>query len=269
MASGPFWGKVVGVVAGLATGRPIAALAGLILGHQFDRGFGARFAGGPTDEGSDQTRLPERYLAALFKVMGHLAKADGRVTEEEIRAARALMHRLNLGPARIRQAIDWFDAGKAKTFPLLATVRELRKQTQRRADLRSMFVRLLVEVSLAKPALDRRERSLLWTICTELDIGRVELAQLEAMLRAQRAFRQSPAGAADAARVDGAYAMLGIDKSSTNDEIKRAYRRLMNRHHPDKIASSNPDKAAVADAEKRTRDIRSAYETLKTRRLIR
>ena len=44
---------------------------------------------------------------------------------------------------------------------------------------------------------------MIWTICTELDIGRVELAQLEAMIRAQKGFKRSPAGDADAARVRG------------------------------------------------------------------
>ena len=265
-----YWGKLVGTVAGLATGRPWLAALGLILGHQFDRGFAERFRKPESDASWDsRTRLPERFLKALFQTMGHLAKADGRVSEDEIRAARALMHRLNLSPASVRLAIRWFDEGKAQTFPLLANVRRLNRDTARSPQLRGLFVRLLMEVSLAKSAIHRRERSLLWTICSELEIGRVELAQLEAMLRAQRAFRQSPAGAADAVRVADAYAVLGVDKSSSNAEIKTAYRRLMNKHHPDKIAAADPGDEALAAAQKKTRDIRSAYETLKTRRLIR
>lgn len=263
----PFWGKVVGTIAGLATGKPLIALLGLLLGHQFDRGFAERFAGAAA--GDRQTHLPEYFIRALFQTMGHIAKADGHVSADEIRAARALMHRLNLGPAKIRQAIECFDSGKEKSFPLLATVRQLRRDTARSSELRGLFVRLLIEVSLSKPAMHRRERSLLWAVCTELDIGRVELAQLEAMLRAQRAFRKSPAGALDTARVNDAYAVLGVDKSCTNDDIKKAYRRLMNKHHPDKIVASNPDATELAAAEQRTREIRSAYETLKSRRLIR
>ena len=261
------WGKLLGTAAGLATGRPWFALLGLVLGHQFDRGYAERFsraaAGGRT------TELPESFLKPLFQTMGHLAKSDGRVTEDEIRAARALMHRLNLGPAQIRRAIDWFEDGKRKTFPLLATVRGVYKETARRTRLRSIFVRLLIEVSLSKGRIRSEERTLLWTVCRELEIGRVELAQLEAMLRAQRAFRQSPAGEVDAARVRDAYSVLGVDRSSSNDDIKKAYRRLMNRHHPDKIAATNPAAGEIAAAEKRTRDIRAAYETLKARRLIR
>jgi len=264
----PFWGKLLGGAAGFATGRVWLGLVGVLLGHQFDRGFAERFHRSPRD-GEKATVLPEHFLKALFQAMGHLAKADGRVTPDEIRAARSLMQRLNLDPAQVRDAMDWFEAGKSRSFPLLATVRALHKETERQTELRAIFVRLLTEVSLAKKSIDAREKTLLWTVCRELEIGRVEQAQLEAMLRAQKAFRGSPAGEVDAERVTRAYALLGVDRSSSNDDIKKAYRRLMNRHHPDKIASQNPDSDEIAAAEKRTRDIRAAYETLKSRRLIR
>ncbi len=264
-----YWGKVVGALGGLATGRPWMAIIGLILGHQFDRGFADRFTRfGPDVSAARLQRLPMDYLKALFETMGHLAKADGRVTEAEIRAARALMHRLGLGPAEIRKAINWFEGGKDASYPLIATLRKLRAESGRRAELRALFVRLLLEVALAKPAIRHAERAVIWTICTELDIGRVELAQLEAMLRAQRGFRNSAAGAADSRRINDAYVALGVDSSCTNDEIKRAYRRLMNKTHPDKLASTNPDAAVLAEAERRTREVRGAYELLKARRSI-
>jgi DnaJ like chaperone protein len=265
-----FWGKVVGVVGGLATRSPWLALAGLFLGHQFDRGFAERFRS--THSGAEfggLQHLPEYFTRTLFQVMGFVAKSDGRVSEDEIRAARALMHRLGMGSAQIRNAIGWFDNGKVKTFPLLATMRQFRRESVRKPELRGLMVRFLMEVSLSKAALHQSERSILWVISKELGIGRVELAQLEAMLRAQRGFRKSPAGNADAARVSDAYRVLGVDRSSTNAEIKTAYRRLMNKNHPDKIAGSNPMPAEVAAAEKSTRDIRGAYEMLKARRTIR
>jgi DnaJ like chaperone protein len=266
----PYWGKIIGTLGGLVTGRPWMALVGLVLGHQFDRGFADRFTKfGPDVSAARLERLPQQYLCALFGAMGHLAKVDGRVTEDEIRAARMLMHRLGLGPSEIRKAMNWFESGKASSYPLAATVRKMRAESARRADMRALFVRLLMEVSLSKSSLHHSERAVIWTICKELDIGRVELAQLEAMLRAQRGFRRSAAGAADNRRVDDAYTVLGVDKSSTNDEIKKAYRRLMNRNHPDKLAPVKPGAAAIAEAERRTREVRSAYELLKSRRSIR
>ena len=266
----PYWGKVIGMLGGLATGRPWMAVIGLLLGHQFDRGFANRFTRfGPDVSAARLEHLPQQYLRALFQVMGHLAKADGRITEDEIRAARMLMHRLGLGPLEIRRAINWFESGKEPSYALIPTLRTLRLQSARRADMRGLFVRLLMEVALSKTSLHHTERAVIWTICKELDIGRVELAQLEAMLRAQRGFRKSAAGAADSKRVNEAYATLGVDKSSTNDEIKKAYRRLMNKYHPDKLVSANPDAAAITEAERRTREVRGAYELLKARRSIR
>jgi DnaJ like chaperone protein len=266
----PYWGKVIGTALGLATGKPWLALLGLVLGHQFDRGFAERSAHLRHDSfDASLGHLPQNFVKALFQTTGHLAKADGRVTEEEIRAARALMHRLSLGPAQIRRAIEWFEHGKRKDFSLVSTLRRLRQESCRRQEARRLFLRLLMEVSLSKERLHRRERALYWTVCTELEIGRVEFAQLEAMIRAQRSFRRSPQGSADAKRVRGAYRALGIDETSSNAEIKKAYRRLMNQNHPDKLASKNPDAADIAEAERRTREIRSAYEMLKARRSIR
>lgn len=263
-----YWGKVIGTLAGLATLKPLLAVVGLALGHQFDRGFARRF-----DAFSRQSEnvghLSEDYVRSLFQTMGHLAKIDGRVTEEEIRAARSIMHRLNLGPAQVQHAIDWFTAGKQPGFRPLPAVKGLRSGAARATPHRVLFVRLLLEVALAKPALQKAERAFIWTICTELDIGRVELAQLEAMIRAQKGFRHSAAGDADAARVRRAYETLGVAVDASNSEIKTAYRRLMNKNHPDKIAASNPDAAMIAAAERRTREVRSAYEMLKTRRSIR
>ena len=265
-----YWGKVVGAVAGLATGRPLMALVGLILGHQFDRGFANTFskiAGNPTDGRLE--KLSAEYVAVLFQVIGHLAKADGRVSEDEIRAARSLMHRLGLGPAEARRAIGWFEEGKRADFPVAERLEKLKADGARKPEARALFVRLLMEIGLANATLDHRQRAVLWDVCKVFDIGRVELAQMEAMLRAQRGFRASDAGTADAKRVDAAYKTLGVDRTSSNDDIKKAYRRLMNRIHPDKIAADNPDDAEIAEAERRTREVRGAYEMLKVRRSIR
>ena len=271
-----YWGRIIGTFVGAVVGvllvspalKILSVAAGYFAGRQFDRGFAAQRQAFD-DLGTGSGRLSEDFVRALFLCMGHLAKADGRVTEQEIRAARLVMHRLDLSPAQVRKAIHWFDEGKRTGFPLVQTVRELRQAHARRAEQRTLFVRLLLEVVLAGSRLRARERGLIWTVCTELDIGRVELAQLEAMILAQKGFRRSPAGAADTARLRRAYATLGVDESSTNDEIKRAYRRLMNRNHPDKISGNDPGEAAIAEAQRRTREIRGAYEMLKARRSIR
>ena len=249
-------------------GKAIVLIILLLVGYQFYRGFRNSMLSFER-QGENLTRVSDQFVRALFGCMGHLAKSDGRVSEDEIRAARLIMHRLGLSPAGVRRAIGWFEDGKRPAFPLVQTVREVRRVSARSAGKRTLFLRLLLEVVLAKPSLRKEERAMIWTICSELDVGRVELAQLEAMIRAQKGFKRSPEGDADAARVRNAYATLGVDPDASNDEIKKAYRRLMNRNHPDKISGSNPEAAVLAEAERRTREVRSAYEMLKARRSIR
>jgi DnaJ like chaperone protein len=249
-------------------GKTLVLIVLLLVAYQFYRGF-KKSVDAFERQGEALGRVSDEFVRALFSVMGHLAKTDGRVSEDEIRAARLVMHRLGLSPAQVRRAISWFDDGKKPGFPLVQTLREVRRVSGRSMSKRTMFLRLVLEVVLAKDALAREERGMIWTICKEFDIGRVELAQLEAMIRAQKSFKRSPAGDADAARVRGAYQALGVSADASNDEIKKAYRRLMNKNHPDKISGSNPGADVIAEAERRTREVRVAYEMLKARRSIR
>lgn len=249
-------------------GKTIALIVLLLVAYQFYRGF-RNSVDAFERQGAFLSRVSDEFVRALFGVMGHLAKTDGRVSEDEIRAARLVMHRLGLSPAQVRRAVGWFDDGKQAGFPLVQTLREVRRVSGRGMSRRTLFLRLVLEVVLAKDSLSRAERARIWTICKEFGIGRVELAQLEAMIRAQKSFKRSPAGDADAARVRGAYEALGVPSDASNDDIKKAYRRLMNKNHPDKISGSNPGADVIAEAERRTREVRGAYEMLKARRSIR
>jgi len=249
-------------------GKTLVLIVLLLVAYQFYRGF-KKSVDAFERQGESMARVSDEFVRALFSTMGHLAKTDGRVSEDEIRAARLVMHRLGLSPAQVRRAIAWFDDGKVQGFPLVQTLREVRRVSGRSGSKRTLFLRLVLEVVLAKDSLSKEERGRIWVICKEFDIGRVELAQLEAMIRAQKGFRRSPAGDADAARVRSAYEALGVSADSSNDEIKKAYRRLMNKNHPDKISGSNPGADVIAEAEKRTREVRGAYEMLKARRSIR
>ena len=248
--------------------KTIVLIIALLVAYQFYRGF-RKSVRDFERQGESISSVSDEFVRALFSCMGHLAKSDGRVSEDEIRAARLIMHRLGLSPALVRRAVGWFDDGKNPGFPLVQTVREVRRVSGRSGSKRLLFLRLVLEVVLAKDALRKEERAMIWTICTELNIGRVELAQLEAMIRAQKGFKRSPAGDADAARLRNAYESLGVNSEASNHDIKTAYRRLMNKNHPDKISGSNPGPDIIAEAERRTREVRTAYEMLKARRSIR
>src|SRR5688572_22044695 len=118
-------GKLIGAMVGLLLFRsPWGALIGLILGHFYDQSVDAarRKAGG----GNAALEISARFFSATFEVMGHVAKADGRVSEAEIAAARKVMAELRLDGAQIHAAIGHFTRGKNAGFELDDTMQELR-----------------------------------------------------------------------------------------------------------------------------------------------
>src|SRR5262249_46561120 len=110
-----FTGKVVGGAIGLLAGGPIGAAVGVLLGHQFDE-YSADADDPRLRHDADAAAIGEQFFRTTFRTMGHVAKSDGRVSESEIAAARAVMSDLRLAPPQVRAAIDCFTAGKQPDF---------------------------------------------------------------------------------------------------------------------------------------------------------
>jgi len=254
-------GKAVGGILGLLTGQPLIALLGVALGHQFDQGLAARQGSG---RGAGSARTRELFFATTFSVMGHIAKSDGRVSDEEIRAARRIMHSMQLSPEQVTQAIEHFTRGKGPQFRLDESVSALADALHGRRELVRAFVEIQLQALVASGGLDRAKRDLLWRVARELGMGRVELAQVEALVRAQQASAsRAVRGEPD---LHEAYRVLGVAPDATAKDVKLAYRRLMSQHHPDKLVARGLPESMRANAEQKTREIRAAYDRIKTQR---
>lgn len=263
----PWVGKVGGGLLGYMAGGPVGALVGALLGHQFDRGLvGQRL--GPAGGGMSDVERQRVFFETTFLVMGRLAKADGRVSEEEIQAARAVMHRMRLTPEAVRQAIALFTRGKRSGFDVDAQVRELQRACGHQPDLVRAFLEIQIELGLSKGTIKARERELLWRVAGGLGVSRVELAQLEAVLHAQRSFRGRTRRADGDEALAQAYKALGLETGASNRDVKLAYRRLMNQHHPDKLSARGLPDAMLEVAKEKTSEISKAYEVIKARRGI-
>ncbi|MCG6934369.1 MAG: TerB family tellurite resistance protein, partial [Proteobacteria bacterium] len=112
-----WWGKVIGGTFGFMLGGPLGALFGAAVGHQFDKGL-ERGAISDVFGTGDQERVQAAFFTALFSVMGHVAKADGRVSPDEIAMARSIMQQMALDQEQTRVAIDLFNQGKRDDFDL-------------------------------------------------------------------------------------------------------------------------------------------------------
>jgi DnaJ like chaperone protein len=88
---------------------------------------------------------------------------------------------------------------------------------------------------------------------------------MEALLRMQRA-SQRPEARPAVDRVAQAYEVLGVSRDASDGEVKKAYRRLMNQNHPDKLVAKGLPESMMKVAEEKTRQIRAAYELLRDAR---
>ena len=272
-------GKVVGGLLGLITLGPIGAAVGVVLGHQFDEHSGSPQ---PRLNSSDNlAEIGERFFRATFRIMGYLAKADGRVSEREIAAARGVMSDLRLNTQQVQAAIDYFTAGKHGNFDTAAELGGLRHACQGRPELLRVFLEIQIRAALAGNNMEGPVRDLMTRVANNLGVSPLELAQIETVLRIRTgAFHQgrgqgagnAPNGYAPAnggaEQLDQAYKVLETSPNASKDEIVKAYRRQLSRHHPDKLKANGLPDSMIEHAKQRTQLIIEAYELIRERRGI-
>ncbi|MDJ0776511.1 MAG: co-chaperone DjlA [Gammaproteobacteria bacterium] len=257
-----WWGKALGGAFGFMVGGPLGALMGIAFGHTFDRGMSQVDS---ADREADQERIQAAFFTATFSVMGYIAKADGRVTRDEIQLAEAVMTRLGLSAEMRESAKKLFNEGKAADFPIDEVMQQFRKETHRRITLIQMFLEIQLQAAYADGVMHPAEREALHGICRHLGVPTGLLERLEEMLQAGFGKGgQGPAGAVDS--LDAAYHILGVDAAVSDAELKKTYRRLMSQHHPDKLVAKGLPEEMVQDATEKTQQIKAAYELIRKSR---
>ena len=263
-----WWGKALGGAFGFLLGGPLGALLGAALGHHLDQKAAAGLLGGAGLDIGSQQRVQAVFFMATFSVMGHVAKADGRVSEDEIETARAVMTRLGLNPELRRAAMRLFSQGKQADFPLDEVLQQFKRECQRRRTLLQLFMEFLLMAAYADGVMHTAERRLLLHVNSQLGFSAVEFERLETMVRAGRHFEQGRRAQAQGARVPlaDAYAVLNVSPQASDEQIKKAYRRLLSQHHPDKLVAKGLPEEMMKLASGRTHQIRSAYEAIREKR---
>jgi DnaJ like chaperone protein len=261
-----WWGKIFGGAFGFALGGPLGALLGAALGHRFDKGY-ERFMLEGTDTQADVERIQSAFFTATFSVMGHLAKSDGRVSEAEIQLAQNIMSQMQLNTEQRRAAMNLFNQGKSEDFRLDEVLQQFKQECQRRRNLIQMFIEILIATILADGVAHQAERNKLHYIGKHLGFSPFIIDQLIKMVQAQQefAYRQGrPDKAPSQSTLKAAYHVLGVEENASDAEVKKAYRRLMNQHHPDKLVAKGLPEEMMKLATEKTQEIISAYEQIRT-----
>ncbi|MFV2032473.1 MAG: co-chaperone DjlA [Gammaproteobacteria bacterium] len=260
-----WWGKALGGAFGFMIGGPLGALMGIAFGHNFDRGM--KGLGDSNWQGVDQGRVQAAFFTATFSVMGYIAKADGKVTRDEIKLAQTVMSHLGLNAEMRESAKKLFNEGKSSDFPIDEVLDQFKQESRRRTTLIQMFLEIQLQAAYADGVMHPAERKVLNHICQRLGFPPAHLRRMEEMLKAGFGGGYRQARTAQTS-VEDAYALLGVDRSTNDVELKKAYRRLMSQHHPDKLVAKGLPDEMLRDATEKTQQVKGAYETIRESRGI-
>ncbi len=282
-------GKFFGAALGFIFGGPFGALLGTAVGHNFDRN--ALKPGMRQGIFSYPNSVRDLFSRTAFQLIGYIAKADGRVSESEIATAKNIMDRLQLNASQRRTAIECFTAGKQPNFSLEATLKNFQKINRLNNNLLQQLLKIQLEVAYSDGNLHPATYARLLSVSRKLGVPKLEFERFHNLFLRydyltrgkhrdrdycsaagpyhQGGQRQSTNNSNIEAKANSlyeAYNILGLSRDVSNGEIKLAYRRLLNRNHPDKLASNGASPSDINRATEQTRKITTAYECIRTTR---
>ena len=243
-------------------GGPLGALAGIVLGGLFDtmldavntpetQGTFDGQSGYATQQRQQYEGQRNSFLFSLLVLAAYIIRADGRVMHSEMELVRQML-RQNFGDAAVTQG----DTVLRRLF-----------DEQKRVGAQSF--QQTVASSCAQIALnmDHSQRLQLLAFLAEIAKadGRVDASEVAALKQVAAWMRLSPSEvdsllSLGGQSLDDAYRVLGVSPQATDDEVKRAYKRLALQHHPDRVAALGEDVRRAA--EKKLQEINEAKERI-------
>lgn len=256
----------LGGLLGWWLGGPLGAAAGVALTalwnraqqHAVESGEGAGGGGGAEGArtgGQGVGDAPGMFAVAMMTLVAAVMKADGRATKSELEHVKQFLAE-NFSRDFAREALRALKELLKIDRPVGGVCRRL--ATDLNYSQRLELLHLLYGVAWADGVFDPGEERLLLQIGRDLGIRAADAGSIAAMFRRQNAEAKAREDAEDD------YRILGIAKGATDDEVRKAYRRMAMKCHPDKVAHLGPE--FQRDAEAKFRRVNEAYERIKKNR---
>jgi DnaJ like chaperone protein len=263
----------------------LAAIAGFFLGSYISFKLSGGLIGNLSGFGNVggisglKTQRQAVFFKTVFTLMGKLAKADGRVSEQEIAHVEKFMTQLGMTSKHRKEAIAHFKTGSAASFAIDPLIQEFNAVAMQSSNLKQLVIVYLVGVAMADGKMHPNEITLLSEIAQKMGYSPQAFEQLLAMLQGQGHFSggayhqggnygagQGAGGYTSANALASAYQALGVKESDSDAEIKRAYRRLIREFHPDKLMGQGVPEDMIKVATERSQEIQAAYDLIKKTR---
>ncbi len=240
------YGKWISGALGWALGGPIGGILGFALGSSFDSGNSQGSRG--TSAAFSQTEQRNSFLVSLLVLSSAVMRADGRVMKSELDYVKRFISD-NFGADATNQASLFLKELLQKDVDIRSVGEQIRVNMNPSARLQ--LLHFLVGIAQADGQVSSDELRVLRQIALSLGIPSSDSESVFAM------FDKG---------LDAAYQVLEIDKSASDDDVKKAYRRLAVKHHPDKVSNLGADIQKAA--EEKFKKIQQAYDTIKKDRGI-
>jgi len=252
--------KWVGGSLGWSLGGPIGAVAGFALGALFDNGFGNKEENKAAFGNSRPNSQAGDFGMSMVILSAAVMKADKRIMKSELEFVKNYL-------------VQQFGANQAKE--LTAALKEVLKTEvpvrqvclQIRANMshpmRLQLMHYLFGVGYSDGRVHNDELHILNTIARYLGISQKDFFSINAMFGGQGSQSGARPGSSSLG-VSASYKILEIDSSVTDGDVKKAYRKMAKKYHPDKVAALGPEFQNAA--KEKFQKVQQAYEEVKKKR---
>ncbi|MFT4058905.1 MAG: co-chaperone DjlA [Legionella sp.] len=275
-----WWGKFIGAFIGYCIAGPIGILLGLFAGTLFTRRLSLYYANPHWSYFQERNAAVQKaFFETTFSIMGYLAKTDGRITTQEIELARSVMREMHLKPEQKLVAIHLFNEGKSPHFNLREKLAQLLIACRSNRELLKLFINIQYQMAQVD-SLTTRKIQVLDMIFTSLGFAPIhkqyrfyeDFGFNYSHTQNQNETHQSSSESYSSyskynykpskTNLDHAYALIEVSPNANQQEVKRAYRRLLSRNHPDKLIAQGLPQEMIKIANEKTQKIVKAYESI-------
>ena len=241
------FGKWIGGGLGWVLGfGPIGAIIGFTIGSIIDGS--TEMVNNGTRPGYSRRTTTGDYVMSLLVLVAAVMKADGKVLKSELDYVKKFMVH-NFGEASAAEALRILKDLLNQTIPVNEVCHQIRQNMNYSARLQ--LLHFLYGIAQADGQVDTTERDLINIIALEMGISSSDMESIQAMF---------------IPNTDGDYKILEIERNATEDEIKKAYRRMAMKFHPDKVSHLGEDFQNAA--KEKFQKVNQAYENIKKERKI-